>query len=45
MHDQVSFSFEDAIQRHGNQGASARSKCNALRSSDKRKLFTFLPSL
>jgi CxxC motif-containing protein (DUF1111 family) len=45
MHDQLSFSFEDAIQRHGNQGARSRSKFNALRSTDKRKLFAFLASL
>jgi mono/diheme cytochrome c family protein len=45
MHDQMSFSFEDAIRRHGNQAANARSKFNALKSSDKRKLLAFLSSL
>jgi CxxC motif-containing protein (DUF1111 family) len=45
MHDQLSFSFEDAIRRHGNQAASSRSKFHALRSSDKRKLLAFLSSL
>jgi mono/diheme cytochrome c family protein len=45
MHDQLSFSFEDAIRRHGNQAASSRSRFNALRSSDKRKLLAFLSSL
>jgi len=45
MHDQLSFSLEDAIRRHGNQGASARSKFNELRSSDKRRLLAFLSSL
>ena len=45
MHDQLSFSVEDAIQRHGNQGATARSKFNDLRSSDKRRLLAFLSSL
>jgi CxxC motif-containing protein (DUF1111 family) len=45
MHDQLSFSLEDAIRRHGNQGASARSKFFNLRSSDKRRLLAFLSSL
>ena len=45
MHDQLSFSVEDAIQRHGNQGATARSRFNDLRSSDKRRLLAFLSSL
>ena len=45
MHDQLSFSFEDAIRRHGNQAASARSKFDSLGSSDKRKLLLFLSSL
>jgi CxxC motif-containing protein (DUF1111 family) len=45
MHDQLSFSLEDAIKRHGNQGARARFKFNDLRSSDKRRLLTFLSSL
>ena len=45
MHDQLSFSLEDAIRRHGNQGARSRSKFNDLRSSDKRRLLTFLSSL
>jgi CxxC motif-containing protein (DUF1111 family) len=45
MHDQLSFSLEDAIRRHGNQGSSARFRFNELRSSDKRKLLTFLESL
>ncbi len=45
MHDQLSFSVEDAIQRHGNQAAEARSRFNALRSSDKRRVLLFLSSL
>ena len=45
MHDQLSFSLEDAIRRHGNQGARSRSKFNELRSSDKRRLLVFLSSL
>jgi len=45
MHDQLSFSVEDAIRRHGNQGASARNRFNGLSSSDKRRLLAFLSSL
>ncbi len=45
MHDLASFTFEDAIARHGNQGASAREAFNRLSSSDKRRLLTFLSSL
>jgi CxxC motif-containing protein (DUF1111 family) len=41
----MSVSFEDALARHGNQAASARSRFNALRSSDRRKLLAFLSSL
>jgi mono/diheme cytochrome c family protein len=42
MHDNVSLSFEDAIARHGNQGAAARDAFNRLSSTDRRKLLTFL---
>jgi CxxC motif-containing protein (DUF1111 family) len=45
MHDNLSLSFEDAIARHGNQGAAARAAFNALSSSDQRKLLRFLSSL
>jgi CxxC motif-containing protein (DUF1111 family) len=45
MHDQLSFSFEDAIRRHGNQGAAARARFNNLTSGDKRRLLAFLASL
>jgi CxxC motif-containing protein (DUF1111 family) len=45
MHDQLSHSVEDAIRRHANQGASARSRFDALSSSDKRKLVTFVSAL
>jgi CxxC motif-containing protein (DUF1111 family) len=45
MHDNLSLSVEDAIARHGNQGASARDAFNALSSSDRRKVLTFLSSL
>jgi CxxC motif-containing protein (DUF1111 family) len=45
MHDNASLSFEDAIARHGNQGATARSRFNALSSTDKSRLLRFLSSL
>ena len=45
MHDNLSLSVEDAIARHGNQGASARDAFNRLSSSDRRKVLTFLSSL
>jgi CxxC motif-containing protein (DUF1111 family) len=45
MHDQLSFSVEDAIRRHGNQGARARSLFESLRSGDRRRLLAFLSSL
>ena len=45
MHDNVSLSFEDAIARHGNQGAAARDAFNRLSSTDRRKLLTFLSAL
>jgi len=45
MHDQLSPSLEDAIRRHANQGASARSRFDALSASDKRKVLTFLSAL
>jgi CxxC motif-containing protein (DUF1111 family) len=45
MHDQLSHSVEDAIRRHANQGAAARSRFDALSSSDKRKLVTFVSAL
>jgi CxxC motif-containing protein (DUF1111 family) len=45
MHDNLSFSLEDAIRRHGNQGAASRNAFNALSSSDQRKLLAFLNSL
>jgi CxxC motif-containing protein (DUF1111 family) len=45
MHDNLSFSLEDAIARHGNQGAAARSAFNGLSSTDKRRLLAFLGSL
>jgi CxxC motif-containing protein (DUF1111 family) len=45
MHDNLSFSFEDAIARHGGQASQARSNFNSLSNSNKAKLLTFLSSL
>jgi CxxC motif-containing protein (DUF1111 family) len=45
MHDLASFTFEDAIDRHRNQAASSRDAFHRLRSSDKRRVLTFLSSL
>jgi CxxC motif-containing protein (DUF1111 family) len=45
MHDNLSFNVEDAIERHGNQGAAARNAFRALSSSDKRRVIAFLHSL
>jgi CxxC motif-containing protein (DUF1111 family) len=45
MHDFLSHSLEDAIQRHGNQAAGTRRAFNLLSRTDQRKLLTFLRSL
>jgi CxxC motif-containing protein (DUF1111 family) len=45
MHDQLSFSVEDAIRRHGNQAAASRTRFNGLRPGDKARLLAFLSSL
>jgi CxxC motif-containing protein (DUF1111 family) len=45
MHDALSFSLEDAIQRHGNQAAPARANFNALSTTNKNRLLKFLSSL
>jgi CxxC motif-containing protein (DUF1111 family) len=45
MHDFLSHSIDDAIQRHGNQADSARTAFNALNRNDQRRLMTFLRSL
>jgi len=45
MHDFLSHSIDDAIQRHGNQADSARGAFNALSRVDQRRLMTFLHSL
>jgi mono/diheme cytochrome c family protein len=45
MHDQLSFSLEDAIRRHGNQASSSRKRFSELGSSDRNRLLAFLQSL
>ena len=45
MHDGLSQTLEDAIQRHANQAASSRNAFNVLSPSDKTKLLAFLNSL
>jgi CxxC motif-containing protein (DUF1111 family) len=45
MHDFLSHSIDDAIQRHNNQAATARRAFNALSRGDQRRLMTFLRSL
>jgi CxxC motif-containing protein (DUF1111 family) len=45
MHDLGSLTFESAIDRHRNQGATARDSFNRLSSSDKRRVLAFLSSL
>jgi CxxC motif-containing protein (DUF1111 family) len=45
MHDNRSHTLEDAIARHGNQGAAARDAFNRLSGSDRRSLLRFLSSL
>jgi Di-haem oxidoreductase, putative peroxidase len=45
MHDNLSFSVEDAIARHSNQARRARSRFNDLSAADKTRLLTFLSSL
>jgi CxxC motif-containing protein (DUF1111 family) len=45
MHDALSFSFEDAIARHGNQAALSRSNFNSLSSTNKARVLKFLSSL
>jgi len=45
MHDGLSFNIENAIARHGAQGASARAAFNALNAADKARLLTFLSAL
>jgi CxxC motif-containing protein (DUF1111 family) len=45
MHDMLSHNIEDAIQRHDNQAAGARSAFLALSNTDKARLLAFLRSL
>ena len=45
MHDFLSHSIDDAIQRHGNQAEATRRAFNSLSRSDQRRLMTFLRSL
>jgi CxxC motif-containing protein (DUF1111 family) len=45
MHDNLSFNFDHAISRHGNQAAASRSNYNGLSSTNKRRLLMFLSSL
>jgi CxxC motif-containing protein (DUF1111 family) len=45
MHDNLSFSFEDSIARHGNQAAAARANFNNLGAGDRRRVLAFLASL
>lgn len=45
MHDAMSFSLTDAIQRHAGQAASTRNAFNALSTFDKTRVLAFLMSL
>jgi CxxC motif-containing protein (DUF1111 family) len=45
MHDGLSFTKQEAIQRHANQGAGARDRYNALTDAQKNQVLTFLDSL
>lgn len=45
MHDGLTFTRDDAIQRHAGQAASVTSQYNALSASQKNQLLAFLDSL
>ena len=45
MHDGLSFTLNDAIQRHGGQATSAKNAFNALSASDRAEVIAFLNSL
>ena len=45
MHDGLSFTKQDAIQRHGGQAASVTRSYNALSAAQKTQLLAFLDSL
>jgi CxxC motif-containing protein (DUF1111 family) len=45
MHDGLSFTREEAIQRHGGQASDVRSRFGSLSANDKKLLMKFLDSL
>jgi CxxC motif-containing protein (DUF1111 family) len=45
MHDGLTFTREDAIQRHGGQAATVTGRYNALSAAQKNQLLAFLDSL
>ena len=45
MHDGLSFTLNDAIQRHGGQATSAKNAFNALSANDRAEVIAFLNSL
>ena len=45
MHDGLSFTTEEAIQRHAGQAAGVTKKFNALSEAQKKRLLAFLDSL
>jgi CxxC motif-containing protein (DUF1111 family) len=45
MHDGLSFSTEEAIQRHAGQAAGVIKKFNAFSEAQKKRLLAFLDSL
>ena len=45
MHDGLSFTKEEVIQRHGGQAATVKNDYNALGAAEKRQLLAFLDSL
>jgi CxxC motif-containing protein (DUF1111 family) len=45
MHDGLSFTFNEAIQRHAGQATSSRNDFNALTAAQKSDLIAFLKSL
>jgi CxxC motif-containing protein (DUF1111 family) len=45
MHDGLSFTYDDAIQRHDGQAAAARDAFNALGDFQKAQVISFLNSL
>ena len=45
MHDGLSFTKQEAIQRHGNQAAGVRDRYNALTDQQRNLVLTFLESL